>query len=285
VRACRVHGLVMPSRAGPGWRRGRVAQRGGEVAVAVATQDADGEICVGWPWPWGRCRCGSGRRPRRRWCRGGGATPRCPSGPASSRPDGRACLGGGEAGDRVGGHGPPPPAVKRPDAWGDPDGLGGVGESQASHGSDLQAAELHAVVAAVVCLVRHGDVWPRQSLELLVERGLVALHDQEVGGELVGDQPVGMLTLGVHGVSAVTTVAARSRRSSSGRNWVISLLGCPRRSGPGRHSWGGPSLPAGGPARDRGGRWSASHRPITRSNASGSTRASTRRTVASAGGR
>lgn len=31
--------------------------------------------------------------------------------------------------------------------------------------------------------------------------------------------------------------------------------------------------------------WSASHRPITRSNASGSTRASTRRTVASAGGR
>jgi hypothetical protein len=99
----------------------------------------------------------------------------------------------------------PSPAVKRPDASGDPDRLGGVGESQASDGGDLGAADLHAVVAAVVCLVRHGDVWPRQSLELLVERGLVerglvALHDQEVGGELVGDQPVGMLTLGVHGV-------------------------------------------------------------------------------------
>jgi hypothetical protein len=75
-----------------------------------------------------------------------------------------------------------------------------VGEIQASHGGDLQAANLDPAVAAVVCLVRHGDVWPRQGLELLVERGLVALHDQEVGGELVSDQPVGMLTLGVHGV-------------------------------------------------------------------------------------
>jgi hypothetical protein len=34
---------------------------------------------AGWPWPGVRCRCGPGRRPRRRWRRGGGAAPRCPS--------------------------------------------------------------------------------------------------------------------------------------------------------------------------------------------------------------
>jgi hypothetical protein len=34
----------------------------------------------------------------------------------------------------------------------------------------------------------------------VVQGGLVGLDDQQVGGVLVGDQPVGVLTLGVHGV-------------------------------------------------------------------------------------
>jgi hypothetical protein len=56
--------------------------------------------------------------------------------------------------------------------------------------------------------------------------------------------------------SAVTTRPARSRPSSpaaagTGRSrWSW----CPCRSGPGRHGWCGPSLPAGAPARFGGGR-------------------------------
>jgi hypothetical protein len=34
----------------------------------------------------------------------------------------------------------------------------------------------------------------------VVQRGLVGLDDQDVGGVLAGDQPVGMVALGVHGV-------------------------------------------------------------------------------------
>src|SRR6266498_4450646 len=62
---------------------------------------------------------------------------------------GGAGLGGGEAGDGVHGHGAPPPAGKWPDAAGDADGLGGVGEVQASHGGGLQAADLDPAVPAV----------------------------------------------------------------------------------------------------------------------------------------
>jgi hypothetical protein len=46
-------------------------------------------------------------------------------------------------------------------------------------------------------MVGDGDLAPGQRLELLVQRGLVGLGDQQVGGVLHGDQPVGMLTLGV----------------------------------------------------------------------------------------
>jgi hypothetical protein len=75
-----------------------------------------------------------------------------------------------------------------------------VGEVQASDGGDLQAAELHAVVAAVAGVVGDGDLAPGQRLELLVQRGLVGLDDQQVGGVLLGDQPVGVGVLGVQRV-------------------------------------------------------------------------------------
>jgi hypothetical protein len=88
---------------------------------------------------------------------------------------------GGEADDRAQRHGPPSPAGKRSDPAGDPDGLGGAGEVQASEGGDLQAAELHAVVTAVTGVVGDGDL--RQGR--LTAAGAAwagGLHDQQVGG-------------------------------------------------------------------------------------------------------
>ena len=64
----------------------------------------------------------------------------------------------------------------------------------------MQAAELDPAVAAVAGVVDDGYLAPRQGGELVVQGGLVGLDDQDVGGVLVGDQPVGVLTLGVHGV-------------------------------------------------------------------------------------
>jgi hypothetical protein len=55
-------------------------------------------------------------------------------------------------------------------------------------------------VTAVAGVVLGGDVAPRQSLELLVQGGLVGLDDQQVGGVLGGDQPVGVGVLGVQRV-------------------------------------------------------------------------------------
>jgi hypothetical protein len=43
-----------------------------------------------------------------------------------------------------------------------------LGEPQASDGGDLQAAELHACVAAVAGLVHDGNVAPRQGGQLAV---------------------------------------------------------------------------------------------------------------------
>jgi hypothetical protein len=79
------------------------------------------------------------------------------------------------------------------------------------------------VVAAVVGLVGDRDVTPGQGLELLVEGGLVGLDDQQVGGVLDVDQPVGVGVLGVS-ASAVMTRPARSKPSSSGWNLVIALV-------------------------------------------------------------
>ena len=66
-------------------------------------------------------------------------------------------LSGGEAGDRVHGHGTPAAAAQGADPAGDPERLGGVGEVQAGDGGDLQAANLGAAVAAVAGVVGNGD--------------------------------------------------------------------------------------------------------------------------------
>ena len=109
-------------------------------------------------------------------------------------------MGGGEAGDRVHRHGAPAPAGKRPDPAGDAEGLGGVGEVQARHGGDLEPAELDPAVPAVAGLVHHGDVAPRQGGELVAQAGLVILDDQHIRGVGDGDQPVGVVALGVQRV-------------------------------------------------------------------------------------
>jgi hypothetical protein len=75
-----------------------------------------------------------------------------------------------------------------------------VREVQASHGGDQESADLHAGVAAVVGLIGDGDLAPGQGGKLVVQRGLVGLDDQQVGGALVGDQPVSVLTLGMERV-------------------------------------------------------------------------------------
>jgi hypothetical protein len=87
--------------------------------------------------------------------------------------------------------------VERADPAGDAQRLGGVGEVQASDGSDLEAAGLDAAVAVVASVVDDGNVRPWQGLELVMQPGLIVLHDQQVGGVLGGDQPVGMLALAV----------------------------------------------------------------------------------------
>src|SRR5215203_1292602 len=191
---------------------GVAAQRGGDVAVAMGVQDADGEVAQAGHGPGG----GAGADLASVLGKGGvtdvvqrldAPVPSDPVGQA-----GGASLGGGEAGDRVDRHGPPPPPGQRPDPAGNAQGLGGVGEVQAGDGGDLQAAGLDPAVAAVAGAVGDGDLAPGQASQLVVQGGLVALDDQEVGGVLVGDQPLGVLPLGVqrvggdHGVGKVQAV-------------------------------------------------------------------------------
>jgi hypothetical protein len=58
---------------------------------------------------------------------------------------------------------------------------------------------------------------------VVTQRGLVAFDDEQVGGVLDGDQPVGVLTLGVERVGG-DHPPAQVQPSSSGRNPVISLV-------------------------------------------------------------
>jgi hypothetical protein len=164
---------------------------------AVEAQDADGEVAQAGHGPWSVAGAGLGGV----FGEGGVAdVVQRPDAPVASHVVGQAGgvgLGGGEVGDRVHDHGPPPPAGKRPDSAGDADRLGGVGEVQASDGGDLQAADLGPAVAAVAGVVGDGDVAPGEAGELVVQRGLVAFDDEQVGGVLDGDQPVGVLALGV----------------------------------------------------------------------------------------
>jgi hypothetical protein len=76
------------------------------------------------------------------------------------------------------------------------------GKVEASDGGDLQTADLHAAVAAVVGVVGDGDLAPGQALQLVVQGGLIGLGDQDVGGAFLGDQPLGVGVLGMHGVGS-----------------------------------------------------------------------------------
>src|SRR5215211_1638889 len=117
---------------------------------------------------------------------------------------------------------------------------------------------LDAAVAAVAGMVGDGDLASGQGSQLVVRRGLVGLDEQQVGGVLDGDQPPGVLALGVQCVGGhhlSGKVQAAQQRPEPG-----DLVG---------HATG-----------VAGGCWSASHWPRTRSSVSGSTWASTRRTVA-----
>src|SRR5829696_3176175 len=132
---------------GAGGVTGVVAQGGGDVASAVEAQDRDGEVAQAGHGP----RGGAGADLGGILGKGDIAdVVQRLDAPVPSDPVGQAGgagLGGGEAGDCVDGHHAPAAAVQGPDLAGDADRLGGVGEVQASHGGDLQTAELHAVVA------------------------------------------------------------------------------------------------------------------------------------------
>src|SRR6266511_176947 len=174
---------------------GVAAQRGGDVAVAAGVEDADGEVAQAGHGPGGVAGADLGGV----LGEGGVAdVVQRLDAPVAADPVGQAGgvgLGGGEVGDGVDRHGPPAAASQGPDPAGDADSLGGVREVQASNGGDLQAADLHAGVAAVAGVVGDRDLAPGQGGELVVEAGLVGFDDQHVGGVLVGDQPVGVLTL------------------------------------------------------------------------------------------
>jgi hypothetical protein len=147
----------------------------------------------------------------------------------------------------------------------------------------------------------------------VVEAALVGLHDQQVGGVLDGDQPVGVLALGMQGIGGDHPPGQVQPVQQGTEPADLVGLAPPRRSGPRHDGWFGPSRPAGAPAGCGGGRrragscrrwrppaamvgvgdvglaggggWAASQAPIARSRASASIRARTRRTVASPGGR
>jgi hypothetical protein len=158
---------------------------------------------------------------------------------------------------------------------------------------------------------RPRDLPPGELSGLPQEAGLVGLDHQQVGGVLVGGQPVGVLALGVQRVGgdhhAVQVQAAQqwleggdlvavgstprwartaplawaiaASRWTGGREWAP----LPRRVLPSTvpACRQGPAA-AGGLAA--GGCWLANQAPTAWSSASGSMRASTRRTVASPGG-
>jgi hypothetical protein len=73
---------------------------------------------------------------------------------------GRAGLGVAEAGDRIDGHGPPPPGPQVAGRAGDLEDLGGVREAEVVDGDGLEGAQLHAAVRVVAGAVQDGNVVP-----------------------------------------------------------------------------------------------------------------------------
>jgi hypothetical protein len=111
-----------------------------------------------------------------------------------------ACLDGGQVGDGVHDLGAPAPLLQVADPASDLQRLRGVREREAGHGDDLEAAGLHAAVAAVAGAVQDRDLAPGQGAQLGVEGGLVALDREHVVGVFVDDQELGGVALGVQRV-------------------------------------------------------------------------------------
>ena len=109
----------------------------------------------------------------------------------------RAGLGVDEAGDRVDGHGPPPPPAKVAGLAGDLEDLGGVGEPEPGDRDGLEGAQLDPPVGAVAGAVQHGHVVPGQAGAPVQERGLVGLDGEQVVGLLAGDEELGGVGVGV----------------------------------------------------------------------------------------
>ena len=93
---------------------------------------------------------------------------------------GRAGLGEGEAGDRLDGHGVPPPSagVQVAGLAGDLEDLGGVGEPEMVDRDGLEGADLDAAVAAVAGAVQLGDQAPGKALAAVQQGGLVGLDHE-----------------------------------------------------------------------------------------------------------
>jgi hypothetical protein len=64
----------------------------------------------------------------------------------------------------------------------------------------FEGPDLDAAMGVLAGAVHHRELPPRQPGELGVQGWLVGLDDQQVGGVLLGDQPVSMSVLGVERV-------------------------------------------------------------------------------------
>ena len=80
------------------------------------------------------------------------------------------------------------------------DGPRGVREAEVGDGGDLEGADFYPAVAGVTGAGLFGDLGPWQLAELTQQAGLVVLDDQDMVGGLVGDQELGVVALGVHGI-------------------------------------------------------------------------------------
>ncbi len=113
----------------------------------------------------------------------------------------------------------------------DLDGLGGVGEGQASgYRGDFEGAPFGAAVAAFGLRIGHRDLAPGQGGKLGVRAGLVARDDQQVVGAVPG-QLDGVVALCVQSIGGDDRVLDVSRSSNAG-NMGISLVLAPTSTWP-----------------------------------------------------
>src|SRR4029450_13170308 len=213
---------------GPGGVAGVVAQGGGEVDRPGAAQRANGEVAQG------RHDVGAGA----------GADLGAVLGEAGvadvvqavlDRPvpaevvgePGGAGLGEGEAGDRIDGHGPPPPSPKLAGLAGDLEDLGGVREPEVVDGDGLEGAQLDPAVAAVAGAVQDRDAMPGQAGAAVQQGGLVGLDDKQVVG-LFGYEELRRLGVGLERVGGdhdTGQVQVGQQRPQPGNlaRWTVDL--------------------------------------------------------------